>query len=86
MSVRSVDGATIIDGSDIARFRLLVLRSALYLEVRNIRVKPFSVTARVKREFGLRGNKKSVYAQFCAMHHLPLIEDRHANHRQPSEK
>lgn len=51
--------------NEIRMFRLLALRSALKLELLGMKHSKGSVYTRVKREFGLRGNKKSVYTQFC---------------------
>lgn len=51
----------------IAAFRLLTLRSGLKLEILGMRRHGTSCYAIIKREFGLRGSKKSVLDQFTAM-------------------
>lgn len=63
-------GGFICTGEGVHVYRIHTLRAAMRLELNGIRVKSFSVIARVKREFGLTGTRESVYAQFCAMHRL----------------
>lgn len=63
-------GGTIFTGEDTHKFRIITLATAMHLELKGIRVKPWSVTASVKREFGLRGSNRSVYEQFCRMHNM----------------
>jgi hypothetical protein len=49
----------------IAGVRLLTLRSAFKLELVGIKVyRNVSIYALIKREFGLKGNKQSVFDQF----------------------
>lgn len=50
----------------IARYRLLVLKQTLWLETRGMkRGRGPSSYSIVKKEFGFKGNKDSVYQQFC---------------------
>lgn len=50
----------------IARYRLTVLKHALRLEMLGMnRSRGPSAYSIVKKEFGFKGNKKSVYEQFC---------------------
>lgn len=70
MAIEQFQGGTIFTGEDTHKFRIQVLASAMWLELKGVRVKPFSVTARVKNEFGLRGSNRSVYEQFCRMHSI----------------
>ena len=49
---------------EIDGFRLITLRSALKLEVLGMKRRGASVYSIVKKEFGLKGNKQSVYDQF----------------------
>ena len=49
--------------SQIDRFRLLTLRSALKLEVLGLRRRGPSVYSIVKKEFGFLGSRKSVLRQ-----------------------
>ena len=59
---------TMITGKEnIAMARMLALKGALRLETLGMRHSGGSVYARVKKEFGLRGNKQSVYTQFCEL-------------------
>lgn len=59
-------GAIVIDSPEGIRFyRLLTLRAALRLETLGMRRRGPSAYSIIKREFGLRGNKQSVYTQFC---------------------
>ena len=72
---------TVITGKDnIAMFRLIQLKHALHLEVKGLKHSRGSVYALVKREFGLRGNKRSVYTQFCE-----LVEREKQHHPTPKD-
>jgi hypothetical protein len=46
-------------------FHMLSQKYALHLELMGIKNSRGSVYAHIKRTYGLRGNKQSVYAQFC---------------------
>lgn len=66
------DGSMVFTGTDTDRFRLLVLKGALRLEVAGMSVsRGRTAYARVKDEFGFKGSKKSVFQQFEA--HLRQI-------------
>jgi len=55
----------ITNPQDIARYRLLTLRTGLKLEIRGLRVsKGRSCYAIIKQEFGFKGDKASVLEQF----------------------
>lgn len=59
----SPHGTIVVDGPEaIAFFRLLALRGAVNLEAVGLRYRGGSVTARVKREFGIKGNRDKVLA------------------------
>ncbi len=63
-------GAMITDPADIRHFRSLMLLKALETEVKfpgMQMVRGPSAYSRIKREFGLKGSKKKVLAQFRAM-------------------
>jgi hypothetical protein len=60
-------GGTIVTGRDIPHFRLLALKYLLHLETLGLKHHGPFVYATIKREFGLRGDKKSVLAQFTAL-------------------
>ena len=64
---------------DIAFFRLLTLRSALKLETLGMKHSGGSVYARVKGEFGFKGDKARVLAQLVA-----YIEEVRAARSTPS--
>ncbi len=48
-------------------FNMLAQKQALKLELKGLRNSRGSVYAHVKRVYGLRGNKQSVYTQFCEL-------------------
>jgi hypothetical protein len=55
----------VLSGSEqIARFRLITLRTALKLELLGMKHSRGSVYALIKKEFGLKGSKQKVYDQF----------------------
>ena len=56
-----------IEGNDITMFHMLAQRSALKLEMKGLKFSKGSVYAHIKRVYGLRGNKNSVYTQFCEL-------------------
>jgi hypothetical protein len=64
MPVESNGGVVCITGPSIAVYRLIVLRSALRLEKLGMKRRGRSALAIVKEEFGLKGNRDSVYEQF----------------------
>ena len=47
--------------------RLITLKKALLLETKGMKRRGRSVYTIIKSEFGLRGNKQSVYTQFCEL-------------------
>jgi hypothetical protein len=57
-------GGMTITGEHIEVYRLLALRSALELETKGLRFRAGNVYAKVKREFGYRGNRAKVLEQF----------------------
>lgn len=68
------DGLVVIEGQDAAGrdrtrvARCIALKHALRLEVLGIRVsRGSSAYSTIKREFGLRGSKQSVLAQFTEL-------------------
>lgn len=48
-------------------FNMIAQKSALRLELTGLKHSRGSVYAHVKRVYGLRGNKQSVYTQFCEL-------------------
>lgn len=70
MAVEHGPGGTIYTGEDIHKYRIVTLARMMACELRGLRLKPYSVTARVKKEFGLTGSNRSVYEQFCRMHSM----------------
>ena len=50
--------------TDIDTYRLVALRAALGLELLGIKHRGGSVYAKVKREFGFKGNKQKVFDLF----------------------
>ena len=64
--IRNEGGNIIVTGeADTRLVRLITLKSALGLECKGLKARRgFSAYATIKREFGLKGNKQSVLAQF----------------------
>lgn len=48
-------------------FNMMAQKSALKLELAGLKMSRGSVYAHIKRTYGLRGNKQSVYTQFCEL-------------------
>jgi hypothetical protein len=57
---------TIITGDNIDLFRLSILEKALKLELLGMKGRGRSAYSVIKSEFGLKGNRQSVYDQFVA--------------------
>jgi hypothetical protein len=58
-------GGFVVTGTAIDSFRLLALKGALHLETLGMkRSRGASAFAIVKKEFGFKGSKQSVYDQF----------------------
>jgi len=55
------------DPNQILQFRMLTLRAGLRLEVKGLRRSGRSFFAIIKKEFGLKGTRESVLAQFDEM-------------------
>lgn len=55
---------TLYTGYQIDRFRLLVLRSALKLEIKGMKKRGKSAYSIIKQEFNLKGSKQKVLNQF----------------------
>jgi hypothetical protein len=61
----TVGGGMMITGDDIQEYRLIVLRSALKLEIKGIRMnRGRTAYSIIKEEFGLKGNRQRVLEQF----------------------
>ena len=61
--------SNVIVGKQIPLFRMKTLLIGLRVEIQGMRMtRGRSCYAIVKREFGLKGNKESVYAQFCLVY------------------
>jgi hypothetical protein len=48
-------------------FNMIAQKSALKLELAGLKHSRGSVYAHIKKVYGLRGNKQSVYTQFCEL-------------------
>jgi hypothetical protein len=57
---------TAITGENIDLFRLSILEKALKLELLGMKGRGRSAYSVIKSEFGLKGNRQSVYDQFVA--------------------
>lgn len=53
---------TMITGAGIPLYRLLAVRGMIRLEARGMKFRGGSVTARMKRELGVKGNRDAVLA------------------------
>jgi hypothetical protein len=62
-------GAICIDGKEsIDMYCMLVLKSALKLEMVGIRVSRHVRAFKIaKEQYGMKGNKQKIYADFCAL-------------------
>jgi len=60
------DGGMTITGDSIELYRLITLMQAIKLEIKGLKFRGGSVTARVKREFGFKGNRQKVLDQLTA--------------------
>jgi hypothetical protein len=59
---------TVITGShNIKVAQMIAQRSALKLECRGLKKRGRSMYAIIKQHYGLRGNRESVYTQFCEL-------------------
>lgn len=58
---------TITGEREIKLAQMIAQKHAMNLERKGLRHSGGSVTARVKRHYGLRGNRESVYTQFCEL-------------------
>ena len=67
---------TIITGSDIDLFRMSVLEKALRLELLGMKSRGRSAYSIIKSEFGLKGNRQSVYDQFVAHRQAKIAEEK----------
>ena len=48
-------------------YNMMAQKAALKLELAGLKMSRGSVYAHIKRTYGLRGNKQSVYTQFCEL-------------------
>ena len=56
-----------ITGRNIDRFRLLVLKHGLMMEIQGMQKRRPSCYSVIKEEFNLKGNKQKVYDKFCEL-------------------
>ena len=68
-----------ITGENIDLFRMSILEKALRLELLGMKGRGRSAYSVIKSEFGLKGNRQSVYDQFKAM----VLDAREEKHYQP---
>lgn len=66
----SEHGSISMGPDGVKLYRLLTIKSGMELEFKGIRLtrKAPSCFTIVRREFGLKGNKRKLYEQFCEMH------------------
>ena len=70
---------TAITGDNIDLFSMSVLEKALKMELLGMKGRGRSAYSVIKSEFGLKGNRQSVYDQFKAM----VADAREEKHYQP---
>lgn len=58
---------SLTEPKQIELYHMMTQRSALKLEIAGLKMSRGSVYAHIKRTYGLRGNKQSVYTQFCEL-------------------
>lgn len=62
----------ILTGKQIDFYRLAALKGALYLELKGMKRRGRSAYSILKSEFGLKGNRESVYKQVCELVELQI--------------
>ena len=68
MAVENTVGGVMITGDDIGRYRLVVLKSALKLEIKGMRMhRGRTAYSIIKKEFGFKGDRQRVLDQFETM-------------------
>jgi hypothetical protein len=68
INVHKSGGFTVTGPEGMNFYRMAALKGALSLEMKGLRVtRNFSAYATIKREFGLKGTRQSVYEQFCKL-------------------
>ena len=71
MAVEHTPGATVYTGDDIHKFRIVTVATEMHARLQGITLRRGrSIFTIVKSEFGLCGNHRAVYEQFCRMHGL----------------
>lgn len=58
---------TITGTSNIQLTQMIAQKHALLLELKGLKHSGGSVYARIKKHYGLRGSRQSVYTQFCEL-------------------
>jgi hypothetical protein len=60
------NGGYVITGDSVPRYRLLMLRQGLKMEIKGLRISShrFSAYSIIKKEFNLKGSKRKVLEQF----------------------
>lgn len=77
------NGGVVLDTpEDIERAHLAALAGALWLEVQGMRHSQGSITAMVKRKYGLKGSKRKVFDLFCKKFNLTEFQERLMSHER----
>lgn len=61
------DSISLTEPKQIEMYHMLSQKAALGLELKGLKFSRGSVYAHIKHTYGLRGNKQSVYTQFCEL-------------------
>jgi hypothetical protein len=61
----------VVTGDDVRRFQVLAQKHAMRLELATgMTHSGGSIVARIRRHYGFKGSRLSVYQQFCRHHEL----------------
>ena len=66
---------SVITGDNIDLFRMSVLEKALKLELLGMKGRGRSAYSVIKSEYGLKGNRQSVYDQFVAYRNAKIEDE-----------
>jgi len=64
MSEKNASG-TMFHGHGITMYRLLAIKSRLYLEIKGMNGRGQTAYSAVKEQYGFKGSRQKVYDQFC---------------------
>ena len=71
-----IEQMSAITGDNIDLFRMSILEKALKLELLGMKGRGRSAYSVIKSEYGLKGNRQSVYDQFVAHRQAKIAEEK----------